>query len=65
VGGKDTIHTEGIVVRTIPEKEEAGRHDYNVAVFFPDLSDEAREQIAKYILRHGHKVGEPSSSTRR
>lgn len=46
------LETEAIVVRTIPEKEEAGRETYEIACAFLALEDEHRDAINRYVLTH-------------
>ena len=46
------LDIEGVVVRTYPEQEEPGRDDYQIGVFFSELSEEAREKIAEYVVEH-------------
>jgi len=40
------------VVRTEPEVETTGEDDYQVACYFTDISDQDRERLESYILRH-------------
>jgi len=40
---------EGIVVRTEPENEEPGLTEYNVALYFQNLSQEERDILHKLI----------------
>jgi len=47
------LETEAIIVRTLPEKEEAGRQSYEIACAFLTLSDEHRDAINRYVLTHG------------
>ena len=52
-GHRETaVDIEGVIVRTYPDREEPGRDDYQIAVFFSDLSEEAREKIAEYVVEH-------------
>lgn len=46
------IETEAIVVRTVPEREQAGPASYEIACAFFSLSDEHRDAIHRYVLTH-------------
>lgn len=46
------VDTEAIVVRTLPEAEDASVDRYEVACAFLDLSDDSRDVINRYILTH-------------
>ena len=46
------VDTEAIVVRTLPEAEDASVDRYEVACAFLDLADECRDAINRYILTH-------------
>jgi hypothetical protein len=43
---------EGIVVRVEPEQEEAGRTEYNIALFFQKVSQQQHEALHKMITSH-------------
>ena len=45
----ELVEFVGLVVRTEPEKEEPGRTEYDVAIYFHELTDEARSLIDAYI----------------
>jgi len=46
------VTCDGVVVRTEPEVETAGEDDYQVACYFTDMSENDRERLESYILRH-------------
>ncbi len=46
------VTCDGVVVRTEPEVETTGEDDYQVACYFTDISDQDRERLESYILRH-------------
>ena len=46
------VPCDGVVVRTEPEVETAGEDDYQVACYFTDMSENDRERLESYILRH-------------
>jgi c-di-GMP-binding flagellar brake protein YcgR len=46
------VETEAIVVRTVPETEEADTDTWEVACAFLALKDEYRDAIHRYILTH-------------
>jgi hypothetical protein len=43
---------EGIVVRVEPEQEETGRTEYNIALFFQEISQQQHEALHKMITSH-------------
>jgi len=45
----ELVEFTGIVVRTEPEKEEPGRTEYSIALYFHGLTDRARSLIDDYI----------------
>lgn len=51
--GGEILDLEGVVVRIEPEQPEAGRDDYEAAVFFSDLSRKARDRIGRFVVEHG------------
>ena len=50
-GSAEPLEVEGIVVRSEPSNEEEERRDYGIAIFFPDISEEARTRIATYVSK--------------
>ena len=46
------VEAEAIVVRTLPEVEDASVERYEVACAFLDLADESRDAINRYLLTH-------------
>lgn len=46
------VEAEAIVVRTLPEAEDASVDQYEVACAFLDLADESRDAINRYLLTH-------------
>lgn len=46
------VEAEAIVVRTLPEAEDASVDRYEVACAFLDLADESRDVINRYLLTH-------------
>jgi hypothetical protein len=46
------METDAIVVRTLPEAEDASVESYEIACAFLDLKDEHRDLINRYILTH-------------
>lgn len=53
------VDTEAIVVRTLPEKPDAGVREYEIACAFLELRDEHRDVINRYVL--SHRAGLPAS----
>lgn len=43
---------EGIVVRIEPEAQEAGRHEYQVAIYFQNLTQEQQDFLYTLILSY-------------
>jgi hypothetical protein len=48
-GGDRPVQFEGVVVRSEPDKQELKREGYGIAIYFSDISDEARALIDSYI----------------
>lgn len=47
-----SVACDGVVVRTEPEAQEDSVDEYNVACFFTSISDQDREKLEQYILKH-------------
>lgn len=43
---------EGVVVRAEPVREAPPTGDYNVAIFFSGMTDEARTLLTQYVIEH-------------
>ena len=50
------VEFDSVVARTEPEKEEPGREDYRVAIYFSGVTDKARLLIERYV-RQRAKAG--------
>jgi hypothetical protein len=48
----ELVEFMGIVVRVEPEEEEPGRKEYDIALYFHGLTDEARSLIDTYVQQH-------------
>jgi len=47
---------EGVVVRVEPEQEEAGRQEYQIALYFQELSEEQDDALQSLLAAHAAHI---------